>query len=214
MKKIILLSVFAITANLVSAQNYQSSKKAKQKLVNESTNDAPKIFANLSSGINNPNAFIGIGIDVCFAKNMLAALGVGSGTAGNKFNFKGMYFLKDNYLGSALGLSLNFTSGVTSSVSNPSKTTSTPIASYDYKIGSGISANLMYGRYWKVARTGKFFINTGLAFQLSKAKIELNYAGTTIPLSTINYDLEYKSYNLFTPGGLVFAAGFLIQLNK
>jgi hypothetical protein len=214
MKNFILLAICVISTNILCAQNYSDSKKKRQSNSSQTSSIGPKIYANLSSGINNPNGFIGIGIDVCFSKNILLGIGTGIGSAGNKLNVKGMYFLKENHLGSALGLSLNATSGFKSSLSNPTNTRSSPIISFDYKYSSGVSANLMYGRYWKVARTGKFFINTGIAVPISKVKVDLLYAGTNVPLSTTTYDDEYTSLNFFTPGGLIFAAGFLIQLNK
>lgn len=215
MKKIQVLLIAILCCQTIFAQQKDVVTSKSKKTETKVDDKMPQIFANLSSGINNPNGIFGIGIDARVAPKVLVGLGIGSSSWGAKMNLKSMYFFNDNFLGGAIGLSLNYSSGVNYEKGSKYLFAITEKNGNRYNaygtFGSTVSMNLMYGKYWKVSKRGRFFINTGLCGKFNKPNIDMYNANTN---NKVVDDFELRTIKIQSPGGLVFAAGFLIRLNR
>jgi hypothetical protein len=179
------------------------------------TDKIGKFYLNLASGFNNPNGFIGLGVDASVSPKILVGVGAGLSTWGRKLNIRGMYFLKANHLGSAFGLSLNNNSGLNiNKNSSASFEITTPSGGRQRIYGTtsaATSINMMYGRYWQLGKRSKFFINTGVVGKLKAISLNLFDYNTNAPITNTE---TLRSIKIVSPGGLCFASGFLVSLNK
>jgi hypothetical protein len=202
MKKILILAVMCGSSLLGFAQDKKDKNTASTKDGTE-----PKIYAVLSSGINNPNGFFGAGVDV-YKQRFLVGAGIGISSWGTKLNVKGMYFLHDNNIGGAFGAALVYSTGGT--LTNVQSDINSSL--YVDAVLKGVTSfNLMYGKYWKVGARGRFFFLTGIASKLSSNIVTETYTGTNVPYNNTN---SKKYFSTNSPGGIIASAGFQIRLNK
>jgi hypothetical protein len=210
MRTNIFLILFIAISNYAFAQGKVPSTKSTL-----SSNTTGKFYLNLSSGVNNPNGFLGLGVDATVAPKILVGIGAGLSTWGNKFNLKGMVFLKENHLGSAVGLSVNYSTGLDIAKNSNQTfeiTTSSGSSQRIYGATNGAtSVNMMYGRYWQLGKRSKFYINTGLVTKLNTSNVNMYDYNTDVPVTSSQ---AIRSIKIVSPGGLCFAAGFLVSLNK
>ncbi len=198
------LIVLLLVTNITLAQE----KITETNTENTNTEKVPmqvqtsKFGINLSTGIDNPHGFLGIGLNVKASEKILVTGGVGLSTWGSKLAIRGLYFLKPNFLGSAFGISINRSTGF--SLDNYSAVTTNNTA-YG-TVGGVFSSNAMYALYFKISPKSRFYMQTGLAFKISKPDMDLYIVNSSVPV--MEGSAEYNAYKVISPGGFVLNFGF------
>ncbi len=207
MRKSLLVALLIIITCICSnaQQTTPIHKDTSNKKHRRTLTKCPKWYIGLSTGFNNESGALGLDIDVPVAKQVSVGAGAGVGTWAGKFYTEGRYYFGHCNRGWAFGGGFTYSTGVKDLRAN----LLTIYGNEDVVLRLKPIVNTFVAayRFWNLGRRGgRFYINIGYSFALSKTRYEV-LSGHMLNSLTV------KGIDIIAPGGFVAGLGFSFPIH-
>ena len=204
MKKLTLLVIAILLGTYAFAQDDDVVAKKKEpknsRIEKKKAGRCPLVYINLSTGLNNNNGIIGVGVDLAVAQHVSVDMGLGIGTWGNKFYAGAKYYLKPCQVGWAFGGGVTYATGLSDFHQNMETVygyTEPVVVDLQAKANIFIAAY----KYWNIGKKhNRIYLELGWSQPVAPTQIRQTEGD---PIS----DKSVKTLNAISPGGLIIGAG-------
>jgi hypothetical protein len=188
------------TANTNNKNNSAGSQNAQQ------SEDLPKFYLGIGSGINSYVGMIGLGADVRILNPLFIRAGIGIGSWGTKTTI-GIKYERKHTKGWVYGIAYESSSGLKDFKTKLEVDTLSSTIKKEVTIDllRASSVNLTASYNWIFKKHNKFFIEFGYGIRVEQHpyKVKDNSKLTNLSIQTLR---------ILSPGGLVFGLGVMFAL--
>ena len=170
----------------------------------KNSRESSDVYLDLIGGLNNPTGLLGLQIRKSLVDNLLFLdAGGGYSTWGYKFN-TGVTINSEDRIGYSFSAGISYNTGIKNYSSNE-LTVNNTTETICLNLLPQLNIYGMIGKYYKLGKRSRFYIQTGYSYSLSKDKFQ-QVSGATISNDSKNL------YELLSPHGLILSMGLSFGL--